>query len=310
MIAGKYTHIIVSPEAITESNRAIFEDPQVADRLCLLAVENCHLVRENFREHGSNLLSFCTLISRSAPCFAFSASITPINLEFLKHNLYNLLVEEPKVVKVSIDRPELYYDSGAGSGDFINDMQNFVLKYVREAVEGGAPSKHARPKHRPARGKAQPPPAIREMMRKKKAEQSGASASEAPNSEKVAQDMPKTIVFVKDAATTSEFRDLLVDHIEKEYRLDGEVVRQMIVPFNEQMNAQLRQENLTEFRKPDSKIRIALATEVLGTGVSVPDVKMAIQYGEAPIDLVMQRFGRAARTPGMEGTGVYLALSA
>ena len=63
------------------------------------------------------------------------------------------------------------------------------------------------------------------------------------------------------------------------------------------------------FSKAESKIRIMVATESLGTRVDLSDVKRAVQYG-FPLDrllcVLIQRFGRAARIAGIKGEAVFL----
>ena len=55
-----------------------------------------------------------------------------------------------------------------------------------------------------------------------------------------------------------------------------------------------------------------VATETLGTGVDLSDVKQIIQYG-FPLDrllcVLIQRFGRAARMAGMKGEAIFLVES-
>jgi superfamily II DNA/RNA helicase len=64
-----------------------------------------------------------------------------------------------------------------------------------------------------------------------------------------------------------------------------------------------------EFLKADSKIRIMVATETLGTGV---DLKRIVQYG-FPLDrllcVLIQWFGRAARMAGIKREAIFLVES-
>jgi superfamily II DNA/RNA helicase len=63
------------------------------------------------------------------------------------------------------------------------------------------------------------------------------------------------------------------------------------------------------FSEMDSKIRIMVATETLGTGVDLSDVVRVVQYG-FPLDrllsVLIQRFGRAARLPGIKGEAIFM----
>ncbi|KAF4464740.1 DEAD-like helicase [Fusarium albosuccineum] len=67
-----------------------------------------------------------------------------------------------------------------------------------------------------------------------------------------------------------------------------------------------------EFFKADSKIRIMVATESLGTGVDLSDVIRVVQYGfplERLLCVLIQRFGRAARMAGIKGEAIFLVES-
>ncbi|PVH69827.1 hypothetical protein DL98DRAFT_541306 [Cadophora sp. DSE1049] len=67
-----------------------------------------------------------------------------------------------------------------------------------------------------------------------------------------------------------------------------------------------------EFSKADSKIRIMVAIESIGTGVDLSDVKRVVQYS-FPLDrllsVLIQRFGRAARMAGIKGEAIFLVES-
>ncbi|KAF1813568.1 hypothetical protein P152DRAFT_448860, partial [Eremomyces bilateralis CBS 781.70] len=67
-----------------------------------------------------------------------------------------------------------------------------------------------------------------------------------------------------------------------------------------------------QFSKADSKIRIMVATESLGTGVDLSDVTRVVQYGfplERLLCVLIQRFGRAARMAGIKGEAIFLVES-
>ena len=63
------------------------------------------------------------------------------------------------------------------------------------------------------------------------------------------------------------------------------------------------------FHTEDSQIRIIIATEALGLGIDLSDVKRVVQYG-SPVELAMevlwQRFGRAVRGPGQKGVAIFI----
>ncbi|KAG9239843.1 hypothetical protein BJ878DRAFT_546965 [Calycina marina] len=67
-----------------------------------------------------------------------------------------------------------------------------------------------------------------------------------------------------------------------------------------------------KFSKPDSKIRIIVATESMGTGVDLCDVKRVVQYG-FPLDrllsVLIQQFSRAARMAAIKGEAILVVES-
>jgi superfamily II DNA helicase RecQ len=63
-----------------------------------------------------------------------------------------------------------------------------------------------------------------------------------------------------------------------------------------------------EFKKPDSKIRILCATDAISVGCNILDILIIVQYGLPRgwnFNMLMQRFGRAARKLGLKGTAIF-----
>ncbi|KAF2175447.1 P-loop containing nucleoside triphosphate hydrolase protein [Zopfia rhizophila CBS 207.26] len=96
--------------------------------------------------------------------------------------------------------------------------------------------------------------------------------------------IPKTIVFVnsrKDAANSRIF------------------MNQYLQALHPTKYNHAKKTMLDEFRKPDSRIQVVFATEAIGMGVDIPDVRRVVLYGfPAPkkdLSIVLQRCGRAAR---------------
>ncbi|KAF2174427.1 P-loop containing nucleoside triphosphate hydrolase protein [Zopfia rhizophila CBS 207.26] len=103
--------------------------------------------------------------------------------------------------------------------------------------------------------------------------------------------IPKTIVFVnsrKDAANSLE---------------------RITATFHRRVSHKKKKAILDEFRKPDSNIRVVFATEAIGMGVDIPDVRRVVLYGfPAPkkdLGIILQRGGRAARD-GKPGECIFL----
>ena len=64
---------------------------------------------------------------------------------------------------------------------------------------------------------------------------------------------------------------------------------------------------LDEFRKPDSEVRILVATTAVGLGMNLPDVERVVVYGlliTMELSDLMQRIGRAARAASRTGDAI------
>ncbi|KAF9118529.1 ATP-dependent DNA helicase sgs1, partial [Linnemannia schmuckeri] len=72
------------------------------------------------------------------------------------------------------------------------------------------------------------------------------------------------------------------------------------------LTSQYKEAVMTKFVEGD--IHILLATEAAGMGCDIPDVVQVIQYGfPRDIPSLVQRFGRAARDPKIQGFGILYA---
>lgn len=126
--------------------------------------------------------------------------------------------------------------------------------------------------------------------------------------------IPKTVIFIDSRRDIQKCAEYLREWLQK---LSAGVIknrdcRQIIQVYHSHTTLNDKNTIYEEFSKADSKIRIMVATESLGTGVDLSDVKRVVQYG-FPLDrllcVLIQRFGRAARMAGIKGEAIFLVES-
>ena len=122
--------------------------------------------------------------------------------------------------------------------------------------------------------------------------------------------IPKTVIFVDSKKTTREVVRKLKRWIQTvcpEYT--RQQLNMVINRYHRNTGAKEKERIYAEFSKPDSQIRIVVATESLGLGVDLNDVRRVVQYGfpiQQDLDTIIQRFGRAARAAGIDGEALFL----
>jgi superfamily II DNA helicase RecQ len=126
--------------------------------------------------------------------------------------------------------------------------------------------------------------------------------------------IPKTVIFIDSRRDIQKCAENLREWLQK---LSAGIIknrdcRQIIQVYHSHTTLNDKNTIYDEFSKADSKIRIMVATESLGTGVDLSDVERVVQYG-FPLDrllcVLIQRFGRAARMAGMKGEAIFLVES-
>jgi superfamily II DNA helicase RecQ len=124
----------------------------------------------------------------------------------------------------------------------------------------------------------------------------------APEASPAPQEIPKTIVFFdskKEAYTALDgCRNWLLQSEQHQY--SKKQVKDSIKVFHRDIAKYDKEAILLEFQRPakDSSIRVIFATEALGLGVNLPDVRRVVQYGvpngNEPA-IVLQQGGGAGR---------------
>ena len=132
----------------------------------------------------------------------------------------------------------------------------------------------------------------------------------SPTPEKI----PKTIIFIDSRRDIQKCADCLRDWL---HRISAEAIgarecRQIIQVYHSHTSMNDKNAIYDEFSKANSKIRIMVATESLGTGVDISDVERVVQYRfplERLLSVLIQRFGRPSRMAGMKGEAIFLVES-
>ncbi|KAH6691783.1 ATP-dependent DNA helicase [Leptodontidium sp. MPI-SDFR-AT-0119] len=126
--------------------------------------------------------------------------------------------------------------------------------------------------------------------------------------------IPKTVIFIDSRRDIQKCAECLREWLQKlsAGAIKDRDCRQIIQVYHSHTTLNDKNTIYDEFSKADSKIRIMVATESLGTGVDLSDVKRVVQYG-FPLDrllcVLIQRFGRAARMAGIKGEAIFLVES-
>lgn len=266
---GRFSHILISPElAISNQFRSIAISPEFQSRLALVVVDEVHLVSHwgrDFRPAYARLNIIRSMLGISTPWFACSATLDQHTLDSVIKNIgfeYNI-----RILRTSIDRPELTIRVGIiPKKSQIPQIR--ALRYIfSQEVSPGDRANGQRPR-----------------------------AYQMPG------DIPKTIVFfntTREARHAREFmRSWLQDSEAHSY--ERSTAEQTVQVFHRRLAEHDKDSIIAEFQKPaqNSSIRVICATEALGIGVNLPDVRRVIQWSiqkETDPAVFWQRGGRASR---------------
>ena len=283
---GKYTHIILSPElAISNELRKLFTDSVFRQKLALIAVDEGHLVRtwgEDFREAYQQLGHVRSLLHDSAPWFTCSATLDKDTMDDVIDSM-GFKRRKDLVIRTPITRKEIAFQCG------------YICKGTKKKFTS----------LRFLFDDAIYPPIDSENTYIYVDKKTLDCHSITP------EKIPKTIVFVNGREDAANSRYAMNEYLQMlhptKYTLS--IVEGVTATFHRRVSFMKKKEILDEFRKPDSKIRVLFATEALGIGVDIPDVRRVVIYGfPAPkkdLGIALQRGGRAARD-GKPGVCIFL----
>lgn len=273
--AGVFSHIFLSPEfAVSDIFRPVITDSDFKKKLALVVIDEAHLVRQwgrKFRTTYAQLGVLRGILGSSAPWFACSATLDPESLSILKKSAgFHPHVDTRYT---SINRPEIAIrlaripkNSVANFSALrflIDDAISPPIQYNNEYVDY---------KRRPLDCTATP------------------------------FNIEKTIIFFNTKKEAEEARDAMVSYMQLLHPdYTDETAMSTTAVFHRHISAGMKQRILTEFRKPakESRIRIVFATEAIGIGVDILDVRRVVIYRlpnpDPHLSTVVQRGGRAGR---------------
>ena len=268
---GKYTHVLVSPElAIGDKFHATAIDPVFKERLGLVVVDEAHLVSQWGRDFRTDYARLGQLRSLFGSYVPWFACSATLDAEALKQLKKGVGFEDDvSIMRTSIDRPELVIRTGWIPKN--SHQKASALRFIFD--KGGRTDAKSTPR---------------------------------------LQQIPKTIVFFdskKDAyAAMQGCRNWLQDSDKHKY--SKKEARNTIKVFHRDTAKADKEDIIAMFQRlaEDSSIRVIFATEALGLGVNLPDVRRVILYGlpkgEEPA-IMWQRGGRASRD-GQDGEIILL----
>ncbi|KAH7109135.1 ATP-dependent DNA helicase [Dactylonectria macrodidyma] len=266
---GVYTHLIMGPEIAAGWFRSIASSPTFKKRVCIVAVDELHLVAlwgSGIRPQYAQLSLLRRRLGGGVPWFGCSATLDRTTLDTAtKMTGFQASCE---FFRSSVDRPEI---------KLIVEMiqprktKRFTSLFfiLHDAITNGSPT---------------------------------------PES------IPKTVIFIDSRRDIQKCAECLREWLQKlsAGAIGARDCKQIIQVYHSHTTLNDKNAIYDEFSKADSKIRIMVATESLGTGVDLSDVIRVVQYGfplERLLCVLIQRFGRAARMTGIKGEAIFLVES-
>jgi superfamily II DNA helicase RecQ len=261
---GKYTHILISPElAISDKFHATAIHPGFKERLGLVIIDEAHLVSLWGRSFRTEYARLGQLRALFGSHIPWFACSATLDDEALKKLKEGAgFKDDVTIIRTSIDREELVIRIG-----WIPTKSRQNAAALRFLFNEGCR----------ANAKSNPMP----------------------------QRIPKTIVFFdskKEAySAVQECMNWLQESDTHKY--SAKQARATIRVFHRATAKFDKESIITEFQQLGdcSSIRVIFATEALGLGVNLPDIRRVVQYGlpkgEEPA-IVWQRGGRTSRDGG------------
>jgi superfamily II DNA helicase RecQ len=303
----EYTHILLSPEIAVEYEFSdIVSNPLFKSRVGLVVIDELHMVKQwgrEFRKHYAQLSTLRLKLGFNVPWFGASATLANNTLKIVQKSV--AFKDDVRIIKTQVDRPEisiiiepikhrqtrsfegLYFilekliddpDATSTEGPGLGSTTG-----IESTIPGTIPSS----------------PIVASIP------------SHEPNIPVSA--LPKTLIYFESKTDIASALACIRTWL---HQL-GYTVKTAIETAKSfhATTAQVDKEAIMlEFRKEDSIYRVILATDALGMGVDLRGVtrvvvwKVPRQLDEA-IEILWQRFGRAARGANEIGEAILLAQS-
>ena len=273
---GEHTHVLLGPEqASSKAFRAVLRDPLFQRRVGLVAIDECHLVKQwsVFRAEFTMLGQLRTILHQDVFWFGCSATLDNAGEELVLDSAgFRCVGPRPyqtEVIRTSINR---------------DDISIVVVPIPR--------------------GKVQSYDRLQFLLDE---------SVNAESRTATPQRIQKTIIFIDgrikvDQAATY-LRQILLSKTStfpegQQYTQSGEARRcvfNVVETFTSHVSTFDRDCRYDEYKKPSSTIRLMVSTTSLGIGVNIPDIERVIIW-RFPIDNSLcelwQRIGRGGRGEG------------
>ena len=276
------THILLGPEqASSTAFRALLKEPDVQSNIGLVAIDECHTVRQwsDFRPQFTLLEQLRFVLRQDIVWFACSATLDAKTEEAVLSTAgFRPIGPNPyqtEVIRTSINRDDISFSVHALPRNKTTSFEALYFLVSRAVDDDGVPTP---------------------------------------------EQIPKAIVFVDSRVGVGEaarcLRRLLVHstsktsnsarYSENRSGIDRGDVNTVVEEFTSTVAQHDKDVRYAEFKSASSQIRIMVATTSLGMGVNVPDVERVVVW-RFPLgkDLgdVWQRLGRGGRGPGRRSEG-------
>jgi len=273
---GEYTHVLLGPEqASSKAFRAVLRDPLLQRRVGLVAIDECHLVKQwsVFRPEFTMLGQLRTILHQDVVWFGCSATLDNAAEELILNSAgFRCVGPHPyqtEVIRTSINRDD--------------------ISIVVEPIP---------------RGRVQSYDRLQFLM-----DESVDAEARTATPERI----QKTIIFIDGRRKVDQAATYLRQVLQlktsmfpegQKYTQSGEARRcvfNVVETFTSHVSKFDRDCRYDEFKKSSSTIRLMVSTTSLGIGVNIPDIERVIIW-RFPIDdslcELWQRIGRGGRGEG------------
>jgi len=271
---GVYTHILISPELLaTPALHEVLIDIHFRSHVALVVVDEVHLLSDwgqTFRPSYAQLFKIRALLGYK-PWFACTATLDSPTFDVVcKLAGFDSRIQ---ILRTSVDRPDVRLNR-RGIKNWIGDgfrSLSFLLAEVGAAGIGSHTEQ----------------PLVRSLAS--------------------LQRISKTLIFINKKDEVSACRDTIRSWLTR-HGYQHQATRYAVQLYHASIADRDKDWIYTEYAKPDSKIRILVATDALAHGADIPDIRRVIQYGmpqDLSINMLVQRFGRAARREEVTGEAYF-----
>ena len=324
--AGRFTHILVSPELLSSKRfHHILTLPSFRSHVSLVVIDECHLVAnwgKSFRPHYAQLFKVRSLLGPTVPWFACTATLDEETYAKVM-KLAGFHWSTTDLERTDIDRPDLSIIRGYIKRRDKNNYKAlfFVIKeaFREEVVEedytsatlgkiSAAPGGiSAAPGGISASSSQVSATSIHQSVWQIQGPAGGAvqpKGQEVPSPELI----PKTIIFLHAKnhirGCMNTIRSWLIT---KGYTVEQAKIA--VRSYHATLSEHDKGKEYRNFYAEDSPTRILITSDALAHGADIPDIVRSIVYGYHPdksLNMILQRFGRAARRDGVTGYAIIL----